>query len=97
MKRFAGAFAAEWHGSGGSVPSVLRFDAAADAMSAMRRELQRRPPAAVLLAMDGASATFAKPYLGRVTAYASALIFERETLAAARDLDGLIVTEIPGS
>ena len=95
MKRFAGAFAAEWQGNGGSVPTVLRFDAAVDAMSGMRRELQRRPPAAVLLAMDGTSATFAKPYLGSVTAYASALIFERETLATARDLDGLIVTEIP--
>jgi outer membrane PBP1 activator LpoA protein len=61
----------------------------------MRRELQRRPPAAVLLAMDGASATLAKPYLGIVPAYASALIFERETIATARDLNGLIVTEIP--
>lgn len=95
MKRFAGAFAGEWQGAGGSVPTVLRFDTAVEAMTAMRRELQRRPPAAILLAMDGASATLAKPYLGSVPAYASALIFERVTIATARDLNGLIVTEIP--
>jgi outer membrane PBP1 activator LpoA protein len=95
MKRFASAFAGEWQAGGGSVPAVLRFDGAADGMTAMRRELQRRPPAAVLLAMDGGSATLAKPYLGSVAAYASALIFERETIATARDLNGLIVTEIP--
>jgi outer membrane PBP1 activator LpoA protein len=95
MKRFAGAFAAEWQAGGGTVPAVLRFDTAVESMTAMRRELQRRPPAAVLLAMDGASATLAKPYLGIVPAYASALIFERETIATARDLNGLIVTEIP--
>jgi len=95
MKRFGVAFAGEWQAAGGSVPTVLRFAPAVDAMTAMRRELQRRPPAAVLLAMDGTSATLAKPYLGSVPAYASALIFERETIATARDLDGLIVTEIP--
>jgi outer membrane PBP1 activator LpoA protein len=95
MKRFAAAFAGEWQAGGGSVPAVLRFDTAADAMTAMRRELQRRPPAGVLLAMDGTSATLAKPYLGTVPAYASALIFERETIATARDLNGLIVTEVP--
>jgi outer membrane PBP1 activator LpoA protein len=95
MKRFAGAFANEWQAAGGSVPAVLRLDPAVEAMTAMRRELQRRPPAAVLLAMDGTSATLAKAYLGTVPAYASALIFERETIATARDLTGLIVTESP--
>src|SRR4029453_19089471 len=78
MKRFAGAFAAEWQAGGGSVPAVLRFDMAVEAMTAMRRELQRRPPAAVLLAVSGASATLAKPYLRIVPAYASALIFRSE-------------------
>jgi outer membrane PBP1 activator LpoA protein len=95
MRRFASAFTTEWQDAGGGVPGVLRFDPSADAMTAMRRELSRRPPAAVLLAMDGTSATLAKPYLGVVPAYASALNFERETIATARDLDGLIVTEIP--
>ncbi|MFO1306694.1 MAG: penicillin-binding protein activator [Burkholderiales bacterium] len=95
MKRFAGAFATEWLAKGGSVPTVLKFDGAVDAMTAMRRDLQRRPPAALLLAMDGPSATLAKPYIGSVPAYASALVFEREAMATARDLDGLTVTEIP--
>lgn len=95
MRRFAAAFASEWVDSGGSAPAVFRFDGAAESMIAMRRELQRRPPAAAVLAMDGTSATLAKPYLGIVPAYASALVFERETLATMRDLDGLVVTEIP--
>jgi outer membrane PBP1 activator LpoA protein len=95
MRRFAAAFTTEWQDAGGSVPSVMRFDPSVDTMTAMRRELSRRPPAAVLLAMDGSSATLAKPYLGVVPAYASALTFERETIATARDLNGLIVTEIP--
>ena len=95
MKRFASAFAAEWLGRGGSVPTVIKFDSAVESMTAMRRDLQRRPPAALLLAMDGPSATLAKPYTGSVPAYASALVFEREAMATARDLDGLTVTEIP--
>lgn len=95
MRRFASAFTTEWLAGGGLVPGVLRFDGAAETMTSMRRELARRPPSAVLLAMDGESATLAKPYLGTVPAYASALVFERETIATVRDLDGLIVTEIP--
>jgi outer membrane PBP1 activator LpoA protein len=95
MRRFASAFTSEWMAIGGAVPTVFRFDGAPDAMAAMRRELSRRPPAAAVLALDGTDATLAKPYMGIVPAYASALVFERETLAPARDLDGLIVTDIP--
>ena len=95
MHRFAAAFTGEWMGIGGSLPGALRFDGAPETMTAMRRELARRPPAAVVLAMDGAAATLAKPYVGTSPAYASALVFERETLATVRDLDGLIVAEIP--
>ena len=44
----------------------------------MRRELQRRAARRPsLLAVDGASAALAKPYLGTVPAYASGLVFER--------------------
>ena len=82
--------------AGGSVPGVLRFDGSRRGDD---RDAARAPATAArgasLLAMDGASATLAKPYLGIVPAYASALVFERETIATARDLDGLIVTEIP--
>jgi outer membrane PBP1 activator LpoA protein len=95
MRRFASAFTAEWLSVGGSVPGSMHFDPAVDAMTAMRRELVRKPPGAVVLAMDGANVTFAKPYLGSIPSYASALVFERETLGTVRDLDGLIVAEIP--
>ncbi|MCC6194193.1 MAG: penicillin-binding protein activator [Burkholderiales bacterium] len=95
MRRFATAFTAEWMTVGGSVPSVFRFEGKPDAMAAMRRELLRQPPAAALLAMDGVHASLVKPYLGVIPAYASALVFERDTTSTPRDLDGLIVTEIP--
>jgi uncharacterized protein len=95
LKRFAGAFAAEWTMAGGSAPGAYRFDAKPEAMTAMRREIMRKPPGAVLLALDGPSAALMKPYLGTVPSYASALVFERETLAVARDLDGLVLVEIP--
>lgn len=95
MRRFATAFTSEWMSVGGSVPGVFRFEGNPEAMASMRRELLRRPPAAALLAMDGAYASLAKPYVGTIPAYASALVFERDSTATPRDLDGLIVTEIP--
>jgi len=95
MKRFASAFAAEWMVAGGTVPGVYRFDATPGAMSALRRELAKKPPDAALLAMDSTGAALAKAYLGTVPSYASGLVFERETLAATRDLDGLMLAEIP--
>jgi outer membrane PBP1 activator LpoA protein len=95
MRRFAAAFTSEWMGVGGAVPGVLRFDGAPETMTSMRRELARRPSAAALLALDGGYATLAKPYLGTVPAYATGLVFERETPATIRDLDGLIVIDIP--
>lgn len=95
LKRFAGAFTSEWTMAGGAVPGAYSFVPTPEAMTSMRRELARKPPAAVLLALDGAGAAYAKPYLGTLPAYASGLVFERETLAAARDLDGLTLVEIP--
>jgi outer membrane PBP1 activator LpoA protein len=95
MRRFAGAFASEWLAAGGSVPPVFRFEATPNALTSMRRELNRKPPEAALLALDSASATLAKPYLGTVPVYASGLVFERETQAVARDLDGIYLMEIP--
>lgn len=95
MKRFAGAFATEWLAEGGILPNVYRFEGTTDSMVAMRRGFARKPPNAALLALDGPSAALAKPYLGTVPSYASGLVFERETLASLRDLDGLTLTEIP--
>jgi outer membrane PBP1 activator LpoA protein len=95
LRRFASAFAAEWLLAGGSVPPTFRFEATPDALRSMRRELNRSPPQAALLALDSASATLAKPYLGTIPVYASGLVFERETVAVARDLDGIRLLEIP--
>ena len=95
MKRLVGAFAAEWLQGGGAVPSVHGFVPTPTALVAIRREFVKRPPAAALLALDGAGATLAKPYLGTTRAYASGLVFERETSALMRDLDGLVIVEIP--
>jgi outer membrane PBP1 activator LpoA protein len=95
FKRFGTAFTTEWIDAGGSAPGALRFEPTAEAMSAMRRDFGRKAPDAALLAIDGAGAALAKPYLGSIPTYASGLVFERVTPAVIRDLDGLVVTEIP--
>ncbi|MEO8753717.1 MAG: penicillin-binding protein activator [Casimicrobiaceae bacterium] len=95
MKRFATAFATEWVADGGAAPDLYRFDGTADALTAMRRELVRKTPNAILMALDSNNATLAKPYLGTIPTYASGLVFERETQAVTRDLDDLVLVEIP--
>ena len=95
MKRLASSFAIEWTGSGGSPPAVLRFDPSPDALGALRKTLGRDPPGAVLLAVAGDHAALVKPFIGNVLAYASGLVFERPSPAAARDLDDVRVVEIP--
>ena len=95
MKRLAGSFAAEWTDGGGRAPSAFRFDAAPEALSGLRRALARDTPDAVLLAVNGERAALAKPFIGAIDAYASGLVFERPSLAVARDLDGVRVVEIP--
>lgn len=95
MKRMVGAFAAEWALGGGGTPGMFGFVASPDALVALRRELLKKPPDAALLAVDGTNATQAKPYLGTTRTYASGLVFDRATAAVMRDLDGLVVVEIP--
>jgi len=95
MKRLVGAFATEWLQSGGAVPGVYGFVATPEALRTLRREIVRHPPDAALLALDNAGATQAKPYLGTTRTYASGLVFERATPAVMRDLDGLVIVEIP--
>lgn len=95
MRRFASAFAADWLLAGGSIPTAYRFDPASDVLRSMRREILRNAPDGLLLAVDSATATLAKPYLGTIPAYASGLVFEQETQAVMRDLDGLRLVEIP--
>jgi len=95
MKRLVGAFAAEWSQGGGAVPGVYDFVATPEALVTLRRAFVRQRPDAALLALDGSSATLAKPYLGTTRTYASGLVFERVTPAVMRDLDGLVIVEIP--
>jgi len=95
MRRFASAFTTEWQGTGGAAPGTFRYDGTAEAMTVVRRDITRRPPAAVVLALDGTNAARAKPYMGVLPTYASALVFERDITATVRDLDGLMLAEIP--
>jgi len=48
-----------------------------------------------VLAVDGRDARLVKPFLGTIAAYASGLVFEQISSATLRDLDGLIIVEIP--
>lgn len=95
MKRLVAAFSAEWSLGGGAAPDVHGLTARPDALAALRREFVKKPPDAALLALDGPGATQAKPYLGTTRTYASGLVFEAETPAVIRDLDGLVIVEIP--
>lgn len=95
MKRFASAFASEWLLSGGNVPNAFLFDPTPDALTVLKRQLGRKTPDAALLAVDGVDAPLVKPFLGTVAAYASALVFDRKSVATLRDLDGLAIVEIP--
>jgi len=95
MKRFAGAFTSEWLLAGGNAPNSFRFDPAPDALTVLKRELAKKAPDAALLAVDGAEAPLVKPFLGAVAAYASGLAFDRKSASTLRDLDGLVIVEIP--
>ena len=95
MKRFASAFAIAYSHDGGRVPDALRFDAAPEALTTLRRTLAQSAPDAVLLAVNGDRASLVKPFIGSVRAYASGLVFERPSPAVVRDLDGVRVVEIP--
>ncbi len=95
MKRIAGAFATAWLLAGGNAPATYRFDPAPEALTVLKRELDRKTPDAILLAVDGSNAALVKPYLGTVSAFASGLMFDQKDVAASRDLDGLVIVEIP--
>ena len=95
MRRFANAFAIDWRAAGGTLPDVYKLEPSVDGLTAVRRSLQRKPASAVLLALDSSNAALAKPYLGATPAYASGLVFERVPDSVARDLDKLIIVDIP--
>jgi len=95
MKRFAGAFATEWLLGGGNAPSSFRFDPAPEALTVLKRDVVKKAPDAALLAVDGNAAPLLKSFLGTTAAYASGLVFDQNSVAALRDLDGLAIVEIP--
>jgi uncharacterized protein len=95
MKRFAGAFATAWLLEGGGAPNSFRFDPAPEALTVLKRDLGKKTPDAALLAVDGRDAPLVKPFLGSVPAYASGLVFDQASAATLRDLDGLVIAEIP--
>lgn len=95
MRRFAGAFAAEWIASGGRAPADLRFDPAPDSLAQLRRNLVRASPDAVLLAVDGNQAALVKSFAGPIRAYASGLLFDRPDPAGVRDLNDVRVVDLP--
>ncbi len=94
-RRMGTAFAAEWLARGGTAPGAFRFDAAPEALATLRRDFLRNAPDGVFVALDGAAVMLVKAYLGTVPAYASGLLFDQTMPAGARDLDGLVVVEIP--
>lgn len=95
MRRFANAFAVDLRTAGGTVPDLYKLDPTVEGLTGIRRALQRKPANALLLALDGANAALAKPYLGVTPAYASGLVFERVPDSVARDLDKLVLVDIP--
>lgn len=95
MRRFANAFATDWRAAGGVVPDLYKLEPSVDGLTTVRRSLQRKPAGALLLALDSANAALAKPYLGVTPAYASGLVFERVPDSVARDLDKLVLVDIP--
>ena len=95
MKRFAGAFATEWLLGGGGAPNSFRFDPAPEALTVLKRDVAKQTPDAALLAVNGSEAPLVKPFLGTTAAYASGLVFDQKSEATLRDLDGLVIVEIP--
>jgi hypothetical protein len=95
MKRFAGAFAAQWLLAGGGAPNAFGFDASPDGLSLLRRELARAPADAALIALDGSQAPLARSFVPRLPAYASSLVNQDHDPAAQRDLEGVVFVDVP--
>jgi outer membrane PBP1 activator LpoA protein len=93
--RLAVAFATGWVAAGGAAPTSYLLDPAPASLGELRKSLGRDAPDAALLALDATHAALVKPFMGIVPAYASGLLFDRPGPAAARDLEGVRVSEIP--
>lgn len=87
MKRFAGAFVAEWILSGGAPPEQRAFVPTADGLAALRRDLARIPLDALVIAVEGADAALVRNFAPRVPTWASAQVHQPLDAAALRDLE----------
>jgi outer membrane PBP1 activator LpoA protein len=95
QRRFASAFVDAWLLQGGAAPVTLRFDRAPDVLVLLKRELDRTPVDAALLALDGADAVLVKPYVGTVATYAGNTVNDRQPRETLRELEDVRFIEIP--
>lgn len=87
MKRFAGAFVAEWILGGGAPPTQRAFAPTADGLAALRRDLAAVPLDAIVIAVEGSDAALVKNFAPRVATWASAQINQRQDASATHDLE----------
>jgi outer membrane PBP1 activator LpoA protein len=95
QKRFADAFVGEWILAGGGPPMTYRLDRAPELLAALRREIARAAPGAILLAVDARDAALVKPYLGPVATFTSSQVNDQLAPGEMLDLDGVMFVEIP--
>ena len=95
QQRFASAFNAEWILAGGDAPAMFRFDPSPDVLRLLKRELGNNRFDVALLAVDGADAARAKPYIGSIPSYTSSEVNERQSPDMLRDLDNVRFVEMP--
>ena len=93
--QFASAFNAEWILAGGDAPAMFRFDPSPDVLRLLKRELGNNRFDVALLAVDGADAARAKPYIGSIPSYTSSEVNERQSPDMLRDLDNVRFVEMP--
>jgi hypothetical protein len=94
MKRFANAFVGEWILLGGNLPQSFPLVATQDGLRALRRDLARATPDAIVIAVDGPDAALVKTFAPRVTAWASGQVNTRQGPSAARDLEDVRFVDV---
>ena len=95
QRRFAASFIGQWILLGGGAPGNFRILRTPEGLTALRQELQRAAPGAILLAADANDAALARPYLPRTLVYASSQVSEAATPQAMYDLEDIHFVEVP--
>lgn len=94
-RRFAMAFTDAWLLAGGGAPESFRFDAAPEALGALRRNLARSNAQALVVTLGGPRAALARTFAPRLPAYASSLVNEPMEANALTDLEGIAFVDVP--